>query len=257
MPSWGNLLKVQSESDGTYELGGIDVNQTVVVLHESGYAQVSAKELRANPNLTLRPWERLEGVLRIGNDTAKAGQRIGLSSADSRPGRINVSFDATTDPEGHFGFNRLPAGSYMLYRYLDSRMGTIVYSHRQDVEITPGVPARVEMGGHGVRIEGKVRPSAYADLDWTANRHMLIAKQAAPAADGAPIDGEDYVRRADYEAAARGRSMRSVTEKEQDVLTFDKDGSFFVDDVPPGEYMLQAKSQNRPRASASGWTTAN
>jgi hypothetical protein len=181
----------------------------------------------------------------IGNEPAKAGQRIGITTQGSRAGALGIHFDATTDPEGHFGIERLPAGSYVLFRYLDNRMGTIVFSHPQPVEITPGKAASVEMGGRGMRVEGRIRPSGFADLDWTANRHTLTAKEEPTATTSQGPDWEDFVRRADYEAASRGRVIRNEMSR-QYTLTFDKDGSFFVDDVPPGEYLLQIKVTEPP-----------
>lgn len=245
-PSYGNLIRAQTSAEGAYELEGVGRDAMVVVMHASGYAQVASSQLRTNGTITLQPWERLEGILKIGDQPAKAGLRVGLNLREIVNGCMGIYFDATTDDEGRFAFDRIPAGPYLLYRYLDNLPGTIVHSHRQDVDVLPGKVAQVEMGGRGVRVIGRAKPSNYVDLDWTVNKHTLTAKDAIPSANapGAPV-WEDFVRRADFEAANRGRIDSNIPSRQYQ-LTFDKDGSFFVDDVLPGEYALDIKVTEPP-----------
>lgn len=243
-PSYGNLTKAETGADGAYVLEGVRQEAVVVAMHEEGYAQVPSQQLRENSTVTLRPWEQVEGVLKIGAQTAPAGHRVGLASTGGAAG-LGIHFDATTDEEGQFVFGKVPAGTYRLFRYLDSKPGIMIYSHSQEIEVVAGKPARVQLGGRGVRIEGRARPSRYADLDWTLNKHILTAKPSSTSGDQPGPVWEDFVRRADFEAANRGR-MNMGQPGRQYLLTFDQDGSFFIDDVEPGEYTLNIKVTEPP-----------
>ena len=64
---------------------------------------------------------------------------------------MSVYYRAQTDAEGHFTFIRVPPGQYKLFRYLDNLPGTIIYSHRQDIEVKAGETIGLQLGGKGVR----------------------------------------------------------------------------------------------------------
>jgi hypothetical protein len=248
-PSYGNFSKTQTGADGAYTLEGVPEDALVVVLHDSGYAQILSSQLRSKGDITLRPWERLEGVLNIGKGPARFGQRIGLAPLGNPQSGLSIHFDATTDDDGVFVFENLPAGTFKLFRYLDNKPGMLVYSHPQQVEVGPGKTNRVEFGGRGVRVEGRIRPSRVSDLDWTVNRHTLAAATTpASSSDRVAPAWEDFVRRADYEAAARSGASPSEPNS-QYLLIFDKDGFFFADDVPPGEYTLNVRVTEAPPTS--------
>jgi hypothetical protein len=248
-PSRSNLNKTQSSHDGSFRLEGVREDAAVIALHESGYAQIPARELRANGRIALRPWERIEGVLKIGEANGGAGQRVGLARVVTAGKSSPTHYEARTDGDGAFRFERLAAGSYKVFRYLDNKSGRIVYSHRQTVEVLPGVPTKVELGGRGVRVEGRLTSSNSETVDWTLDRHILTSR-SSPLPAG-PFR-EDFVRDADYEEARRMRAFRPEPSAEY-LLSLDQEGHFFVDDVLPGDYTLEVKvTEPLPSSRSNG-----
>ena len=56
--------------DGRYRFGGQDKPDAVVVVHESGFAVWPYDEDAASFDVTLAPWSRIEGVLKVGKNLA-------------------------------------------------------------------------------------------------------------------------------------------------------------------------------------------
>ena len=89
----------------------------VFVDHESGFAEADEKTVAASSHLTVKPWGRIEGTVKIGSRLA-AGVQIRLSEtdnhwdpADAVP--IMQSQQLNTDARGHYAFEResSPPGS--------------------------------------------------------------------------------------------------------------------------------------------------
>src|SRR5262249_58484771 len=95
---------------------------TTVVLHDRGFAEQTVRGEGAPPeaDLTVRPWGRIEGTLRIGRRPG-AGQTLNL--AYDRQGDTTESLpwwsgQAATDADGRFVFERVMPGEVTLTRQI-------------------------------------------------------------------------------------------------------------------------------------------
>lgn len=104
----------KSKQDGTFGLPERTEPYRVLLVHESGVANVSHEELlRANGNVTLQKWASVTGTLKV-DGQPQADETImldfdTLSWSYSRLGpRLTTTHRTTTDKDGNFSFDRVP-----------------------------------------------------------------------------------------------------------------------------------------------------
>ncbi len=231
-PPTGNDHRiVKTGGDGRFAFPPQEPPYTIVVLHDRGFAERTVRDADSVPpsELTVRPWGRVEGTLRIGRRPG-AGEslELGYRRAGDTPGTIPWwSGKATTDEAGRFAFERVMPGDVTIFRQiLLKNMGssqTWGSSHSVGVVVMPGATARVEVGGTGRPVVGKVEaPAGLAGpIDWTFSMNNLIPKET-------PIQA---LIRSGLKKGPR-RSGVGCTVK------LDADGSFRAEDVEAGTYTL-------------------
>jgi len=197
----------------------------IVVLSERGYAKIMPQEFKASQNITLSPWGRIEGTLRIGAQPGVDKLVIFLSGSGREPEqpRINFEYEVQTDEDGHFAFPHVLPGEGTVARStpLDDRARR--YSHHISVEVKSGQATRVQIGGTGRPVIGKiVIPDMIQNVfDWQyTDRSLRISSPINPPYIVLPLD-------------------------------CDKDGSFRVEDVPAGEYCIYIYAYGPPPDSQS------
>jgi hypothetical protein len=182
----------------------------IIVLHEQGYAEVTPPEFAASPRITVSAWGRVEGTLRIG---AKPGvhQSIALLPeyrSEAEHPRITFEYETQTDENGRFVFARALPGEGAVSRSIPMNGGRR-FGHTVAVQIKAGQTTRVQIGGTGRPVIGKVViPDAIkGKFDWQYTDCSLSINSA---------------------------------ENPYKLLhpTFEEDGSFRVEDVPVGDYCL-------------------
>src|SRR5688500_16358557 len=84
----------------------------LVIHHSTGYAEVRPSALAENSRVKLEPWCRVEGVLKIGANTAPAGTKVNLGTFGwgMNAARAHWGYSTTTDAEGRYVLDRVPAG---------------------------------------------------------------------------------------------------------------------------------------------------
>ena len=189
MPPTGNDHRVvKTAIDGRFAFPPQEPPYTIVVLHDRGFAEqtIRSADVRPPADLTVRPWGRVEGTLRIGR-LPGIGQTLNL--AYQRQGDTPATIPwwsgkATTDDEGRFVFERVMPGEVTISREIlikQSRSSqTLGYSHSVEVEVTPGATARLTIGGTGRPVVGKVTvPTAFVGpIDWTYSNNNLIPRDS-------------------------------------------------------------------------------
>jgi hypothetical protein len=130
---------------------------------------------------------------------------------------IHFEYDTKTDENGHFVFHRVLPGKGMIARLVPMGIHSRHFSHSIGIEIKSGETTRVQIGGTGRPVIGKVLiPDLIKDLfDWQRTDHNL--------------------RNSSTESPYRGLA-----------LNFDEDGSFRTDDVPAGHYTLSVTAYGPP-----------
>ncbi len=232
---------VKTGGDGRFAFPPQEPPYTIVVLHDRGFAERTIRDGQAPPpvDLTVRPWGRIEGTLRIGLRPG-AGQTLILGYA--KPGATPSALpfwngSATSDDAGRFAFERVMPGEVAVSRQLLIKQTAssmmVGSSHARAVEVAPGATARTTLGGTGRPVIGKVTaPGELAGpIDWTYSHNNLIPKQTAL---------EAMLSRAGIQKAPR-LSTGGCTVK------LEADGSFRADDVEAGTYDLIIVVNEPPR----------
>ena len=146
------------------------------VLHPSGYAQVDGKDFEKNENaISLEKWARVEGTVHIGTKpggSADLGLQTQNEITDWGKPRANFDYRSTSDVEGKFVFEQVPAGKATVHRTVEfgiwagGNMNTS--THGQPVKLTAGETAMVKIGGVGRPVAGKLTlPDDFgAETDW-------------------------------------------------------------------------------------------
>ncbi len=235
---------VRADRDGRYGLARPEAPGRIVLLAPSGMAQRTPDELAANPDVTLEPWGRIAGEVRVGIGPA-ARRLVGAEvwNADYR-GEPIVSFTsrALTDAEGRFVMDHVAPGHAMVYRPSWIVTNESRRSHRQGVEVQAGQTAEVIVGGTGRPVIGRLtRAPGLAEfpLQWVVAR-MWLAQPGPEFPEG--FDDWDDARRKqwwdDYYQTDEGR--RYYENANSYAVKIGPDGSFRIDDVPEGQYWLVA-----------------
>jgi hypothetical protein len=246
-----------SDAEGHFRLPPKYAPEVLVVAHTQGFAEVPFPQVRSNTVITLQPWGQIEGRLRLGgmpraNETISLGGSPWRYAADYT--RVSLFISTKTDADGRFVFETVPAGDRKVdWRpgFRDNKVGVVPLSHGVPVTVKPGATAQVTLGGTGRPVVGKVVvPGRSEPIDWTQDVQSFALKVPAPR-DPAFPKPNDFASDTDYQAAVRqiaeqikpfwssdeGRALQ-LTQRTY-VPLFNADGSFRIDDIPPGTYTLK------------------
>ena len=229
--------RATADANGYFELMDIGTDRAVLISHEKGFAETRTGILRSQPRLTLQPWGKVEGVLRLGNKP-DANTRLHLGSGTLQ-GREedywSAGLSSMTDAEGRFTFEKVPPGLNWISRHHKA------LTYKLAVEVKPGQTTQIEDGGKGRMITAKV-PSVY---DWTSDAQVLTV----PFESGSFPHWDDYASRASMDKAAEEyRRRASVNQNSRSYpALIEKDGTVRIYDVAPGRYELRLKVTEAPK----------
>lgn len=190
----------------------------------------------------LQPWGRIEERVVLSGYAAPNQQVFiasGLSAYRSVRDGLYGGFDLrTTDAAGGFVCELVPPGNVTLYLSQGSGQP---HSHQTVAEVRAGETVQVQIGGRGRLVIGKLVMSDGSHVDWSAQLIVgsLTTNLKRPAIQP-PTDSHDF--------AARLRILDFFDESEEwhayeaaggfFPLQVAADGSFTIEDVPPGPYQL-------------------
>lgn len=234
----GNVVSTVTGGDGRFSFPSDPANHAVIVLNTAGYGQATVTELAAQPELTLQPWVRIEGVLREGT-VPQANQTIHLSrtrfGSKSQEQAYRTVHDTTTktDANGHYAFPRVAPGDAWIswrkdgydvqYRYFDLQAGQSLVA---------------DIGGRGQAVTGR---AVLMDSDetvkfygsvWPMTPHQM---RRPPNWSQLPPEEQDALA-AEWEQTPDAKFYN----QERCPIDFrlDADGNFTVPDLPTGEYRV-------------------
>jgi RNA polymerase sigma factor (sigma-70 family) len=254
--------------DGSFQFDPPDGPFQVVVRHRLGYAHVTREQLEKTNRIDLQPWARIEGIANIGSKPAGA-ETIILFRGNDNPRDpytmlLNLGQTTVADAQGHYAFDRVVPGYTRVYRRLPLPWRFI--TAEQDVEAIAGKTLNVPLGGRGRPVIGRVAlPAGLQEkIDWNFGRQNPTAPRASgfnafigpagipfkfngvvdlkldePSPDELKLTWEELrIKREAWRNSPAGRKLlygMGITESNFDIHP---DGSFRIDDVPPGKHQL-------------------
>ena len=220
----GTEAEAKADEAGRFALrlppGGMK-DQTVVALHESGWAVTSPDTMG---KITLSPWGRVEGVAREGSKPSGAQPVVLRMSLAFDQVKAGVSFEErrTTGADGAFVFERVPAGLARLGISTGRRWILETHPLRIGFPVKAGETARVELGGAGATVRGKL------DIPNAVRQQMDAAQVHAALREQRPQPAKNEADQVDWMSQQREHNFAIA-----------EDGSFVIPDVLPGKYSLQ------------------
>jgi hypothetical protein len=219
----------RTDRKGRFYAPATQANAWLVVTHPAGSAIFKPAARAKHRNIMLDPWCRVEGRYRSGTLPA-AGAHLMILRHDAvrltkNGPRFLMTFEATTGPDAHFMFERVPVGNgwiradeRFLHRAAESGMAS---SYVVGARFPAGKTVHVDVRSTGRSIVGSLQmpPGLQKEAEWRFAKIQLHASRFRG------IRGHSYF-------------FAIVNDK----------GQFRIDDVPPDEYLLSVVAivQSRP-----------
>ena len=220
--------------------------ESVLVVHELGCTLAPISSFTNQP-IVLQPWGAIEGTLLVGQRVA-AEQAVALEmdipQEDQWISTINIQGKTTSDAQGRFRFNSVPAGIVRVARYFNFNRdgsGPVGFSHYQRVVVPAGGVAEVVLGGTGRMLVGRLALShPLAGHNWRDDLQSLVEVSSSPEPrfDGLPGDPG-------WRALHRLMAWHRANQRRY-YLEIAPDGAFQIADVMPGEYLLELQVTEPP-----------
>ncbi len=222
----GSLAETTVNEQGRFVLQGVNAgrNSHAVVLHESGWAEVT---LKPGGTINLMPWGRIEGVAQVGAMRV-SGQAVKWDMPHyTTAGRPQVFFtgSTTTTKDGSFIFARVHPGTARIGVNTGQRWIMEASPQKVGVVIKGGKTATVKLGGSGATVRGKldipaeVRERGDLTQTYASLREVL-----------------EYENRGTDRAAQMARECERLERQAEYNFDLKEDGTFVIQDVRPGTY---------------------
>src|SRR5262249_17566877 len=166
---------VTCDAGGRFRLPPESDPGTILVAHQSGYAEIKPADLRASGTVTLHKWCRVEGRVLAGTKPV-AGQKVWVYRIGS-PGEDSPTHswedEAITDADGRFVCDRVIAGRLVIDRMFSAgAVQGIVPGLAGFIEVREGRTTQVSLGGPGRTLVGRFQAPKDLGLpiDWSQVR---------------------------------------------------------------------------------------
>ncbi len=238
-----NVISAASGPDGRFRLPPQVDDYTLVAVHEQGFASVTRKEFEKSGRVRLDPWGRIEAMARRGSQPLGSQSfSIGGSGFDrSQEWPVGFNYSPITDEAGRFTIDRVAPGVTSISWQL-GRGDQPGVSCQQGIEIKAGQTCRLELGGTGRTVTGRVQVTVRAGrkIRWEYSSCSLQRLRTGPKVPASMPAGSQaldawYVG---WLKSEKGREYR-LAERSYG-LRPREGGSFEVPDVPAGWYMFSA-----------------
>jgi len=255
---------VESETDGWFAFPQQAEPYVLMVLDDQGFAKITGEQLETAGQITLEPWGRVEGVVRIGS---RPGARERMSLYCDMPyepnaPRFSCRYQGVTDAEGMFVFERVIPGRVRVGREIQLSGGGTAYSHAEPVDVMPGETVTVTIGGTGRPVVGQlVVPADYPEpVDWAyASGSVALKMPELPLPENYDTMTQEEIKawREAWKESEEGKAFiktwqQRLKQRRHYAVVIEPDGSFRVDDVPAEMYQLRVSVYERPKDRLSG-----
>jgi peroxiredoxin len=255
------ILQTTSDGQGKFSFFPQTGNYAVVAFGDSGWAKVDRDGLGKPATVKLQPWGRIDGVAMIGTKPdaqAKIVLQWGARVYDPAQPTVSAVDRQTTDEQGKFTFDRVPAGQLTICRMsADGRVSASV-----PATVQAGQTVAVQLGGNGRSVIGHVvkpdgaKPSLQCQgylqgqsapppppTELLAAGKKLQQTMADPQISPQQKDAwlsqwSGTSEGQAYQAAMMAYQQSTYQTNQPVMLSIAADGSFRANDLPPGKYQL-------------------
>ena len=204
--------------EGGFEFPAQADNYRLLVVADAGCAVVERTEFEKSSSIPLRLWARVSGTIST-NDGPGSGQLMGLNTWTGGNG-IMFSNDAESDAQGHYRFERVAGGEYLLIHSVPTGPRSWTTSGLGfSVRVPDGGNVTANYDARGMVVTGKIDLKALgAGYHWNDNQGTF-----------------NWVGEQDF-----GSIGGALPEKVRlnYAVVFQPDGTFRIDGVLPGDYTL-------------------
>lgn len=255
------LLSVETGPDGRLYFPPQREEYLLVAVADEGFAKVTDEEFESTGSMTLEPWGRVEGVVRIGGE-APAYEEVFLSSKKKfKSGIPDVYYQyrAVTDAEGGFVFDKVPAGTVDV-AFRRKHAGAVAYSLVEPVEVVAGSTVTVSLGDRGRPVVGRISvpPGYEGTANWaSATAHLALKPPEPPTPEGFDqmTEQDKHAWYEKWRESDEGKASERAWRQESKYysLHISHDASFRVESLPAGEYELYVQLWERGKDMSYGW----
>jgi beta-lactamase regulating signal transducer with metallopeptidase domain/uncharacterized GH25 family protein len=268
--------RLDANADGFFSIPARNEAFQLVITHPSGFAHFKSVDGPIPNRIALTPWARAVGTFRIGTRPAPnvvlSMSDGGIQSYGDDAPRIFTHHDVTTGKGGRFVFERVFPGKGRVGRRIPlmavDGATEVTSSQRVLTEFIAGKTTQLELGGKGRKVIGKLAPPAdYSGrVLWNFALVKVEADLERPPSPTPPADVRDDPDRRQawwdaWIATDEGKRMLITYEaydkrrSESPFITasVDRDGSFHIDDMLSGDYVLKVRFSKTAPGSLSGY----
>jgi uncharacterized GH25 family protein len=255
--------RLVSDREGRVSFPQPDGAFQLVVTHEAGFAHLKSAEAAIPNRVELTPFARVTGTFRIGPEPRADVPLDIYTNAMQLHGQnepnIFARHETTTGRDGDFVFERVFPGKGRLGRNIvfmvDDGATEVTSSKKVTVELAPGETARVDLGGDGHPVVGKLEPPANFEgkVPWSFVTMRVGVDLPTLPPPPAPAEVRNDAQRyqawwKEWQLTVEGRRWKDLSDANERLrdsspyftASVDRDGFFRIDDVPPGSYVLSA-----------------
>ncbi|HEX5242339.1 MAG TPA: sigma-70 family RNA polymerase sigma factor [Tepidisphaeraceae bacterium] len=229
--------------DGRFEFRPTSMPYGLLATSDQGIGFLKVATLASASDLVIQPWGHVEGTARLGSKPLRSSHVLlwYQNSAEANAARIDYNGYpriSVSDESGHFVFDHIPPGVADITCRLP---GTLRAQHSPRFHIQSGTTTTIVAGGTGRPVIGRVSPPPRE-----GNSHSVRLERERPE----PFAKLDWDRLAPEQRAQRKAELEAW---ERDCNPFNAeigaDGSFRLEDVPAGTYMMRVAYSNFSRES--------
>ncbi|HYG22959.1 MAG TPA: carboxypeptidase regulatory-like domain-containing protein [Verrucomicrobiae bacterium] len=242
--SHGSAKVAVTDANGRFKLTLTATAGRLAALGTTGFGWASLEEVRSNGKIQLQAFGRIEGTLSITGKPA-AGHEMLFSMMSSGVMPDYETHQVKTDEQGSFTMERIPPGEGSIVRMIPIGQGTRMFSHQTPVTIEAGQTTRVRLGESGGVVSGNIRwETQPPDAGALVISGTLSSKMPPIPQFGSAEEARAFLTSPEFQTAQRERRTYAVAAN--------ADGSFTVDSITPGEYVIRVTATAKREGSFTG-----
>ena len=240
---WSRQMSTnESDANGQFKLKKPLLPRNLVIFHDTGWAVVPVTAGPQKVDVNLSPWACIEGTVAIGNQPAPDREILLENLTQDFSDELAIYYRATSDNDGRFVFDKVPAGIFKLSCRAGSGRWEVA-TLQSSVTVAAGENKTVQMGAGGRTVTAKLEaPPDCAAFNWSNAMATLSADVQVPPEPA----NSDFITSEAHEAAhlryIHDPSFLAALGRQQTFAgPVGPDGMAVFQQVPPGNYVLEVK----------------